>query len=1022
MTSGPAFPFPSRDSGGGDKNNSGSQNRSESPKIPALLPALIIVAALVGLFILFAHFYTDVLWFDQLGFASVFWTKTLTQVALFAIGAVVMGGAVWLQLNNAWRKRPKRPSSAAGQTMRMLEETPMFRRLGLIVVPVLLGIFSGVTLTSGWQVVQLWLHRTPFGTNDPEFGLDISFFVMSLPFFEMVVAFLISVTLVSGIAGVVAHYLTGGVAFSDSGKVSVTRSAGLQLGISGALVLLAFGLRFWLESYSTVLNQLGRVPGALYSDVHAVIPTKFILAGAALIAAVLFVVAGVRGKWRLPLIATAMLAVVALVAGFAFPAALEQFKVKPSQKSMERPYIQRNIDATRAAYGLEDVELQNYDAKTQPEKNALTRDAATTTNIRLLDPTIVSPTFAQLQQQRGYYTFPDTLAVDRYTLDGKSQDTVIAARELAVNSQTVTNSWVNQHITYTHGYGVVAAYGNKVSQTGDPQFMLENIPSQGVLGDDSTYEPRIYFGKSSPQYSIVGGPEGWEPRELDRPAGSDGKGERRNTFSGDGGPNVGSFLNKLSYAIKFGSMDILLSGDVNAESQILYDRHPQDRVKKVAPFLTVDTAAYPAIIDGRVKWIVDAYTTTNNYPYSTSQQLGDAVRDTLTRAQGASADQFADNVNYIRNSVKATVDAYDGSVELYAWEPDEPLLKAWSGVFPNAIKPMSEMSPKLMEHVRYPEDMFKVQRELLGKYHVEKADDFYEGNDAWQVPNDPTAGAENPPKQPPYYMSLRLPGEDKESFSLTSSFIPEQSAGSRNQRNVMYGFIAANGDAGSTPGKVNEDYGKITLLKLPTQTTVPGPGQAQQNFNSNPLISKDLNLLSGTGGSTKVIKGNLLSLPVGGGILYVQPVYVQSTGETSYPSLRKVLVSYGNSVGYADSLSEALDQVFGGDSGAQTGESGPIKGGGSKDGKGGDSAPLDANARLTDALKRANQAIKDGEEALGKQDFAAYGKAQQELQKALEDATAADEELNGAANNAADGAADDEQADQQSEDQQPADE
>ena len=307
MTSGPAFPFPSRDSGGADKNNSGSSNRSESPKIPALLPALIIVAALVGLFILFAHFYTDVLWFDQLGFGSVFWTKTLTQVALFAIGAVVMGGAVWLQLNNAWRKRPKRPSSAAGQTMRMLEETPMFRRLGLIVVPVLLGIFSGVTLTSGWQVVQLWLHRTPFGTNDPEFGLDISFFVMSLPFFEMVVAFLISVTLVSGIAGVVAHYLTGGVAFSDSGKVSVTRSAGLQLGISGALVLLAFGLRFWLESYSTVLNQLGRVPGALYSDVHAVIPTKFILAGAALIAAVLFVVAGVRGKWRLPLIATAML-------------------------------------------------------------------------------------------------------------------------------------------------------------------------------------------------------------------------------------------------------------------------------------------------------------------------------------------------------------------------------------------------------------------------------------------------------------------------------------------------------------------------------------------------------------------------------------------------------------------------------------------------------------------------------------------------------------------------------------------
>src|SRR6185312_15812026 len=433
---------------------------------------------------------------------------------------------------------------------------------------------------------------------------------------------------------------------------------------------------------------------------------------------------------------------------------------------------------------------------------------------RLLDPNLVSDAFAQLQQFRTYYRFAPTLNVDRYDVDGKTEDTVIAVRELNVDP---TDSWVNQHVTYTHGYGVVAAYGAKVGAGGRPDFMLSGIPSEGVLGNDSTYEPRIYFGEFSPQYSIVGGPDDWAPRELDRPSGQSGEGDAKTTFQGDGGPNVGSFFNRLVYSLKFSSTDLLLSDAINSESQILYDRGPKERVQKVAPYLTVDSNAYPAIIDGRVKWIVDAYTTNSSFPYSTEQQLDTAVRDSLTGANRTNA--LSGKVNYIRNSVKATVDAYDGSVDLYAWEPDEPLLQAWQKVFPSTVKPISEISGELMSHVRYPEDLLKVQRTLLGEYHVTDPDDFYESNDAWVVPNDPTQSDKQVP-QPPYYLSLRMPKQESETFSLTSTFIPATNAGSA-QRNVLYGFLSAEADAGDKAGEKAEGYGTLRLLELPRNTVVP---------------------------------------------------------------------------------------------------------------------------------------------------------------------------------------------------------
>lgn len=984
MSFGPDNPFGRRPQGSGDDEGGGQRASATPRKSSPLVPTIVVIGILVAAFIFFANIYADVLWFNQTGYAEVFWTELLTKVIVFVVAFLVMAGAIRASLQVAFKSRPVYAPDlqATDNISRYQAQLEPIRRLLMWGIPLVIGAFAATAVASQWKTVLLFIHQVPFGEVDPQFHKDLSFYMNSMPFYGLLVGYLISVVLIAGIAGLLTHYLYGGVRIQERGGVSISRAARLHVSIAAALFLLLQGANFWLDRYGTLENQGGRVAGALYTDVHAVIPTKTILVVAALIVAVLFVVGAIMGRWKLPLVGTAMLVVTALVAGGIYPMLVQQFQVVPSEKTLEKPYIQNNIEMTRKAYGLDDVEASPYNATVDTAKNALSKDKATTTNIRLLDPDLVSDSFAQLQQFRTYYKFAPTLNVDRYKVDGKTEDTVIAVREVNVDP---TDSWVNQHVTYTHGYGVVAAYGAKVAAGGRPDFMLQGIPTEGVLGSDSTYEPRIYFGEFSPEYSVVGGPKGWSPRELDRPSDKSGEGDAKTTFEGNGGPMVGNFFNRLVYSLKFSSTDLLLSDAINNESQILYDRGPKDRVEKVAPYLTVDSNTYPAIVDGRVKWIVDAYTTNDSFPYSTAQQLDTAVRDSLTGENRTNA--LSGKVNYIRNSVKATVDAYDGSVELYAWEPDEPLLQAWEKVFPATVKPMSEMSGELMSHVRYPEDLFKVQRTLLGDYHVTDPDDFYESNDAWVVPNDPTK-SQTPVPQPPYYLSLRMPKQESETFSLTSTFIPKTSSGSQ-QRNVLYGFLSAEADAGDKAGVKSDGYGTLRLLELPRSTVVPGPGQAQQNFDSNTTVSTQLNLLRS--GASKVINGNLLSLPVGGGILYVQPVYVQSTGETSYPTLRKVLVSFGNKVGFADTLAEALDQLFDGSSGAETNEGDA----GKPSDKPTSSAPANAEQQLKEALAAADAAIKAGQEALAKGDFAAYGNEQKKLSDALDKALGAESEISG---------------------------
>ncbi|APX03301.1 MULTISPECIES: UPF0182 family membrane protein [unclassified Arthrobacter] len=958
----------------------------------ALTPTLIVVALVVVGFIFFANVWTDVLWYQQLGYFEVFLTENLARIGIFAAGFLIMFAAVFYAIRIAYRARPVyAPDSEIRDNLnRYQAQLEPVRRVVMIGLPVLFGLFAGSAASSQWQKVMLFFNQESFGQNDPEFGLDIGFYLMTLPFLGFVTGFLISVAIVAGIAGILTHYLYGSIRIMERG-IFTSRAAQIHLAVTGASFLILLGINFWLDRYSALQNSGGRWAGALYTDVNAVIPTKAILAVAAALVAILFIVAAVIGKWRLPVIGTAMLVITSILAGGVYPWVIQQFQVRPSEQTLERKYIERNIGMTRAAYGLDQVKVERYNATTTTTAGALAPDAQTTANIRLLDPNLISDAFSQLEQFRPYYQFPKALNVDRYMVDGKVQDTVIAVRELNPDGLSADQqSWLNRHIVYTHGYGVVAAKGNKFTADGKPEFLQSGIPTTGVLGNDETYEPRIYFGEDSPEYSIVGAPEGAPHREQDRPA-SEGGGETQYTFTGNGGPNVGSFFNKVLYSIKFQSSDLLLSDGVNEASQILYERNPRERVQKVAPYLTVDGNAYPAVVDGRVKWIVDGYTTSQYYPYSQQEQLSEATTDSQTTA-GRNVALPNSSVNYIRNSVKATVDAYDGSVTLYAWDDQDPLLKAWQKVFPTSLKPYSEMSAAVMSHVRYPEDLFKVQRELLGRYHVTDPVSFYKNDDAWSVPNDPTVSQEV--KQPPFYMSLQMPDQKAPAFQLTSSYIPQVVDG--NARNVLYGFLAADSDAGSKKGVKAESYGQLRLLQVPPESQVPGPGQAQNKFNSDPTVSQALNLLRQ--GASDVLNGNLLTLPAGRGMLYIQPVYLRSTGETSYPTLQRVLVAFGDKIGFAPTLDEALNQLFGGRSGAQAGDASNGKTPAPPGGSGTTPPPTgtaDARAALKAALDEANAAIKAGQEALAKGDFAAYGDQQKKLSDALKKALDAEARIAG---------------------------
>ncbi len=922
-----------------------------------VIPVLGAVVVLIVLVTVAAGIWTDFLWFRSVGYTSVFGTTYGVKWALFGITAVFMMTVIGANIRIAYRLRPaSRPVSPQQQGLEAYRLViDPHRRLVAGVVLGLIGLISGLAAAGSWRTWLLFVNRTSFGRTDPQFHLDLSFFVFDYPFIRMVLSFLFAAILLSLLAAALVHYLYGGLRLQRRGERATQGTRAHLFVLAGIFVLLK-AVAYFVDRYGIDFSQRGVVQtGASYTDVNAVLPAKTVLAVIAVICAALFFAGALRRNAMLPAVGFGLLVLSAVIIGGVYPAIVQQFVVKPNELAKEGPYLTREIGATRQAYGLSKVQVMPYSAVSTESTAPLASQAAALPDVRQLDPGVVSASFQQLQQVKGYYKFPGVLSVDRYVLPGSSvpQDMIVGVRDMS-GPPAGQGNWINSHLVYTHGFGFVAASADAAASGGNPSFTESDIPPSGEL---DVAQPRVYFGEQETSYAIVGGHQA----ELDYPNQSS-TGQANTTYHGGGGVPVGSALNRLLYAIKFREVNILLSGAIDGNSKIMYIRDPLSRVAKVAPFLTLDGNTYPVVVGGQILWVVDAYTTTDSYPYSQRLSLQQASSNSYS--PGGSVVGPDDQVNYIRNSVKAVVNAYTGAVTLYQWGGNDPVLDSWEKAFPGVIKPESAIPADLLPHLRYPPVLFEAQRQILAQYHVTQAPGFYGGQNFWSVPTDPSGTSPNASSQPPYYLTMTMPGQANPEFSLTTSLTPRGRAN-------MAAFMEVNSDP------LSKGYGTIRVLALPQDTTIRGPQQVQNDFESNAVVASALTLLRQ--GGSKVTEGNLITLPVGGGLVYFEPVYVSQSGVSSgaYPTLQGMLVYYNGQVGYDTTLQGALAKAFGVSLGQpSTGSSPPSSGHGG--------AP--ASATELRYLQQAETYYSQAQAALKAGDFAAYGSDLAKMKAALDNA------------------------------------
>lgn len=972
----------------------------------------VTIGVLIGVFVLFTllgwgvNAWTDWLWFNEVRYTQVFTGVLATRLLLFLVVgvgmALIVAGNLWL----AYRLRPRmRPHSAEQATLeryRML----LSPRLGtwIALAAAVVGLFAGLSAQSRWSQWLLFRNGGDFGVKDPEFGIDVGFYVFQLPFWRYLLGVGFTAVVLSLLGALAVHYIFGGVRLQGVGD-RMTNAARAHLSSLVAFFVLLKAVAYVLDRRAMLLeyNDSAKLYGAGYADVNALLPAKEILAWISVLVALAIIVFSnaVMRNLVWPGISLALLGVSAVAIGGIYPWAVQTFEVKPSARDKEAPYIERSIKATRTAFGLEGTKITPYAASNLVPPASLATDTSVVQNIRLLDPQLVSETYTQLQQVRGFYDFGSKLDIDRYSVKDKTSDYVVGVREINYGELTDQQSnWINRHTVYTHGYGLVAAPANQVVCGGQPYFV------SGFLGEKAqeacsspaeeipAQQPRIYYGERMEpgDYAIVG-QNGDRNVEFDRPTSTGG--EQYYTYSGEGGVKIGSFPRRLLYSIKEQEPNFLLSEAVNENSKLLYVRNPRDRVEKVAPFLTLDGDPYPAVVNGRVLWIIDGYTTAATYPYAERVNLQAETADELT---GRGTFQLArENVNYIRNSVKATVDAYDGTVKLYSYDDTDPVLKAWNKAFGgDLVLPKGDIPAELAEHFRYPADMFKVQRNLLTKFHVTDPGDFYSGQDFWQVPNVPDA-PDSGQKQPPYYLFTQFPGQEGPRFQLTSAVTP-------NGRQNLAALVS---------GSYVDGKPQLEVLELPDQTRISGPTQVHQQMTNNGDIRQQLNLLSSN--QAQVQYGNLLSLPFADGMLYVEPVYVKSSNQDAYPLLQKVLLSYGDGGSYvvlANNLNDGIKQLV--EQGKRAPNNNPPP---STDDNetptptptptptGGDNNTPPATGELAQAAARVQTAISEVKAAQASGDFERYGRALKALDEAMSAFQQAQSAAGGSGNPAPSGSA-----------------
>jgi len=837
---------------GGDEKRVGPVLRGRTVGI------VLILAAVLAIFILLniaKGFYTEWLWFSSLGYGSVYATILKSRALIFFCAAIAFclffGGNLVL----AMRLAPKSGSSfwpwaIVGRLQPLLG-------LGFILGTALLGLIFGLVAQGGWQIVLRSLNAQPFGIADPVFHKEIGFYVFSLPFLHFLRGWLLGiliVTLLGSIGVYLLSYAAQRLRF-DLSRPVLFHVGGLAIAILG---LFAWGYR--LGIWEMVFSKRGVVFGASYADMHAKLPAQWVLFSIVLILMGLFILSLWRRKPRWLLYGIGGWVVAAIIVGAAFPALVQRFQVEPSELARETPYIEYNIEFTRKAFALDRIEEQPFTAEEAPSPQDVAQNEATINNIRLWDHRPLKNTYNQIQSFRPYYDFND-VDVDRYIIDGEYRQVMLSARELSAEKLPgEAQTWVNRKLQYTHGYGTVLSPVNEVSTQGLPNLLLKDIPPAGVFNIE---RPQIYFGEKTNDYVIVN----TETPELDYATRDE---IFYGQYQGEDGVSLDGFIRRLAYAWQLGDLNILISGELTPESQVLYYRNIQERVNHLAPFLELDSDPYLVVMEGRLFWIQDAYTTTGRYPYS---------------------EPIGNRLNYIRNSVKAVIDAYNGRVTFYVTDPEDALIRTYQAIFPELFVPAEQMPESLRVHLRYPEDMFNIQAMVYQTYHMHDAQVFYNKEDMWAVPREVYFGAEQ--LMEPYYVIMRLPDEKKEEFLLMLPFTPVG-------KNVTISWLAARCDG--------ENYGKLLVYRFPKERLVYGPSQVENRIGQDTVITEQL-ALWGRGGS-RVIRGNLLLIPLGKSILYVEPVFLEAeTG--GLPELKRVIVVAGERIAMEPTLKESLAAIFG---------------------------------------------------------------------------------------------------------------
>ncbi len=873
----------------------------------------LAVAGLIVLLVLFATrvatFYTDALWYQSVDFSAVFWTLLTTQVAIgFGAGlfmAVLLAGNLLLARRLAPPYRiPSAQEEGIERYRQVLE--PLARPL-LVVVALAIGVLSGISVAPEWETVLLFFNGTEFAQADPQFGLDLGFFVFSLPFLSLVNSWLFSALLITIVLTAVAHYLFGGIRPQSPGqKLTPQVNVHLSLLLAALIAVRAWG--FWLDRYELSYSQRGVGTGLSYTDVNAELVALQLLTVIAAVCVVLFLLNIRFQGWLLPSAGVAILAVAFVVLSGIYPAVIQRFQVAPQELEQEREYIDRNLELTRFAFGLDEVTFEPFPALESLEPEEVANNTPTFEAIRLWDPATLQNTYSQLQELRPYYQFHD-VDVDRYTFDDEYRQVMLSVREINERNLGDAQTWENERLVYTHGFGLVSSAVQTKRSDGQPVFYARDIPPQGVEKLE-VENPRVYFGERSPEYSIVrtGRAELDFPREGDTPA--------RYRYTGEDGVNIGGLGRQLAFALRYAEPNILISQFIEDDSEIMFNRRIRERAEMVAPYLKFDHDPYPVANDGRVKWVLDAYTTTDMIPYSQRVDLGEQtlaeqrvlepfttpdgtieLRETTRQQPGIEG-----QANYIRNSVKAVIDAYDGSVDLFVAEPDDPVLQAWRGIFPDSFRDFEEAGDDMIAHFRYPEDMFRVQASMFELYHIQDPDEFYTQEDAWRTPNDAAffqnqvdQEAEQRAERPmrPYYLMLNLPGEEEEEFALIQPYTPA------NRENLI-AWMAGRSDP--------DNYGELKAYQMPPTRTVFGPEQVQARVDQEGQVADQVALWNQSG--SRVIYGNMLVIPVEDALLYVQPLFLRAE-QSDLPNLEKVVLVLGDNVVFEDTLTEGLAALFG---------------------------------------------------------------------------------------------------------------